>query len=113
MVCDRLQVRAGVTTGPGRRRTKKVFSFISKDRFHPRQTVCTYVSETSEKSDRPETTITVVTRSRLFRVPEGRKSPILVILVGIRLGFVQFAREKPTFLTTSGWIVPWFLTTIG
>lgn len=69
MVCDRLQVRAGVTTGPGRRRTKKVFSVISKDRFHPRQTVCPYVSETSEKSDRPERQ----SPSRLFRVPKAEK----------------------------------------
>ena len=81
MVCDRLQVRAGVTTGLEASH-EKVFSFeiISKDRFHPRQTVCPYVSETSEKSDRPETTITVTS----VQSSEGRKAQFWLGSVRIR-----------------------------
>ena len=69
MVCDRLQVRARVTTGRGRVRQKGFFFLSPKDRFHPRQTLCPYVSETSEKSDRLERTMFVTTVESY----EGRK----------------------------------------
>ena len=75
MVCDRLQVRAGVTTGPGRRRQKGFFFrdtsrkivFIRARLFahtfpkHPK-------SLTDPKGQSPSRL------SRLFRVPKAVKA---------------------------------------
>ena len=71
MVCDRLQVRAGVTTGPGRRRTEKGFFFSRKIVFiRARLFAHTFPKHPKSLTD-PKGQSPSRLSSRLFRVPKA------------------------------------------